>query len=467
MSRLRTMLFHLRSADTHPGAVEGSPVHGLERTIWALGGLSSLVYVSMLLRLGVHPIFLRSGFPLQDFIPFFFGHFGLLFALVLAAAYWAFKSETNDRRVVALIVGFGVFFRILLLPTPPALSGDLFRYIWDARVQAAGESPYLSTPASSATEREKQEPLYQQQNRPFARTIYPPLAELAFRLVHAVAGESVTAMKALMVFGDLCALVLLLRLLTALELPRSRIILYAWHPLVIIETGGSGHVDALAIPFIVLAMLLWVRGRSGETGVALATATLMKIFPIALVPAFFDWRRWRVLIRYAGVVALVYLPFAFQAGFGVLGHLPEFLRDPGEVFNPSVMGVLLYVAQFFTGAPTVWVSRIGRAAMVIVLVAVFRQPARRSQDLLANIWAVAGAIALFTLTLHPWYLLWVIPLLSVQAKPAWVYLSGAVVLSYAFYLTPLVPVRAAVAVVEYVPFIVLLARQSVRTSQWV
>jgi hypothetical protein len=233
----------------------------------------------------------------------------------------------------------------------------------------------------------------------------------------------------------------------------------------IIETAGSGHVDALAIPFIVLAAFLWVRGRSGGTGVALAAATLMKIFPIALVPAFFDWRRWRVLIWYVGVVALVYLPFALQAGFGVLGHLPQFLRDPGEIFNPSVMGVLLYVAQFFTGAPTVWVSRIGRAAMVIVLTAVVRQHVHRPTDLLASIWVVAAALALLTLTLHPWYLLWLLPFLAVQPKPAWVYLSGAVVLSYAFYLTPSEPVRVAIALLEYVPFIVLLARRSVSFTE--
>jgi hypothetical protein len=191
----------------------------------------------------------------------------------------------------------------------------------------------------------------------------------------------------------------------------------------------------------------------------------MKIFPIALVPAFFDWRRWRVLIWYVGVVALVYLPFALQAGFGVLGHLPQFLRDPGEIFNPSVMGVLLYVAQFFTGAPTVWVSRIGRAAMVIVLTAVVRQHVHRPADLLASIWVVAAALALLTLTLHPWYLLWLLPFLAIQPKPAWVYLSGAVVLSYAFYLTPSEPVRVAIALLEYVPFIVLLARRSVSFTE--
>jgi len=461
---LRTMLGHLGWTERLAGAADGPRPRHFEVAIWVLGGLSSLVYASMLVRLGVRPILLRWGFPLQDFIPFFLGHFALLFALLLVAARCAFMSDTDDPRVVALIVGFGVCFRLMLLPTPPVLSSDVFRYIWDARVQTAGESPYLSTPASFVSASEIQAPLYQQQNRPFAPTIYPPLAEVAFRSVRAVCGESVVAMKALMVAGDLCALVLLLRLLAAFELPRSRIILYAWHPLMIVETAGSGHVDALMLPCILTAVLLWVRGRTAGAGTALAAATLLKIFPMTLVPAFFDRCRWRVLLWYGGAVALVYLPFALQAGFAVLGYLPQFLRDPGEVFNPSVMGVLLYLMQFFTGAPTQWVSWIGRAALIAVLLTVLRRPGRRPQDLLASIWVIAGALTLFTLTLHPWYLLWLLPFLAVQPKPAWVYLSGAVVLSYAFYLAPTLPIRLGIALGEYVPFVLLLARENARAS---
>jgi alpha-1,6-mannosyltransferase len=442
---------------TGTAAVE---VRHLQRAIWVLGGLSFLGYAFILARLGVHPVLLRWGFPLQDFIPFFLGLFGVLFALALLGAYWAFKEGTNDGRIVAPIVGFGVLFRLLLLPTPPVLSSDVFRYVWDGRVQAAGENPYLSTPASVATEREKQEPLYQQQNRPFARTIYPPLAELAFRLVHRVAGDTVTAMKALMFLGDLCTLALLLRLLTALELPRSRILLYAWHPLAVVESAGSGHVDALAVPGILLAVLLWQRGRTMGPGVALGTATLMKIFPIALLPAFFERRRWRILLWFSAAVGLVYLPFFVQAGPGVLGHLPRFLADPGEVFNPSIMGILLYAGRLFTEEPTPWVSWIGRGALLVLLIRLGRGDGLQRTDLLAGIWRVGALLTLLTSTLHPWYLLWLLPFLSLQPRPAFVYLSGAVALSYALYLAPSMPARVAIGLLEYVPFILLLGRPS-------
>ena len=38
---------------------------------------------------------------------------------------------------------------------------------------------------------------------------------------------------------------------------------------------------------------------------------------------------------------------------------------------------------------------------------------------------------LFTPTLHPWYLVWVLPFVALRPSAAWLWLSGAVGLSYA------------------------------------
>jgi hypothetical protein len=239
-----------------------------------------------LFRLRRRPVFLLWGFPQTDFLLPFLGCFVFLFLLALLAARWTFRVAADDGGTLTLIFGFALLFRLLLLATPPALSSDIFRYVWDARVQASGGSPYLSAPAAFATEEVKKEPLYQQQNRPFAQTIYPPLAQLAFRAVRGVAGENVAAMKALMVMGDLCSVALLVWLLRIMGLPRSRVILYAWHPLAVFEGAGSGHVDALVVPLLILAVLAWVQRRDTVAGIALGAATLVKIYPVLLVAAF-------------------------------------------------------------------------------------------------------------------------------------------------------------------------------------
>ncbi len=433
----------------------GDSVNRLRVRLGLLGIASALGYASIVARVTGQPVFLRWGFPQPDFLVIFLLHFVPLFLLALVGAWWIFRSDADDAATLGLILGFALLFRLLLLPTPPVLSSDIFRYVWDARVQSSGVNPYLSAPADFTSEELKRDPLYQQQNRPFARTIYPPLAQAAFRAVRVVAGESVTAMKGLVVLADLATIAILLHLLHVLGLPRSRVILYAWHPLSVFEVAGSGHVDALAIPGILLAVLLWQRRQHAAAGVALGAAALVKIYPILLLPALHGRRRWSMLVGCCAAILMGYLPFLPVAGREVLGHLPRFLSDPQEMFNPSLMGLVVLLLSRASQAPVYWASWIGRVGLLIALAWLLRKEAETADDLLARIWKVAGALTLLSMTLHPWYLLWVVPLLAIHPRAAWIYLSGAVAVSYLFYLvTP--PTRAVIGVLEYLPFLLLL-----------
>jgi len=424
----------------------------------AIGLASLLGYVSVMVRITGRPVFLRWGFPQVDFLAIYLLHFFPLLLLALVAAWWVFRAGADDSATLWIILGFALVFRLLVLPAPPVLSGDIFRYVWDARVQAAGINPYLSRPADFDSEEVKKDPLHQQQNRPFARTIYPPLAQAAFRAVRAVAGESVTAVKALMLLGDLATLAILVHLLGALGLPRSRVILYAWQPLTVFEIASSGHVDALAGPFILLAVVAWRGHRNAAAGVALGAATLVKIFPVVLLPAFLGRRRWPMVLTFGVTIAVAYLPFLPEAGLQVLGHLPRFVSDPREMFNPSLMGLAYVMLGQVSQTPAYWASWIGRAAMLGTLLWLLRNEANTFDALLARIWVVATALTLLTPTLHPWYLLWLLPLLTIQPLPAWIYLTGAISLSYIFYIV-MPATRLLIGAVEYLPFVLLLVWQ--------
>ncbi|OGB88740.1 MAG: hypothetical protein A3H39_14850 [candidate division NC10 bacterium RIFCSPLOWO2_02_FULL_66_22] len=438
---------------------EGNSAKWLRLRLLLLGAASALGYLLIVARIRGHPVFLRWGFPLPDFLTVFLLHFVPLFLLAMAGAWWTFRGNAEEKTTLGLILGFALLFRLLLLPTPPVLSSDIYRYIWDARIQASGLNPYLSRPADFDNEAVRKDPLYQQQNRPFARTIYPPLAQAAFRAVRAVGGESVTAMKALMLLGDLASILILLHLLRSLGLPRSRVILYAWHPLAVFEIAGSGHVDALAIPFILLAVLAWQRGKDAVAGVALGAAALIKIYPILLLPAFLARRRWPLLLGCGATVLLGYLPLLPGTGWQILGHLPRYLADPYEVFNPSLMGLVILLVSRLSTAPVLWASWIGRAALLGALIWIVRREAGDPQAFLARIFVVATAATLFTLTLHPWYLLWIVPFLAMQPRPAWISLSVAVALSYAFYVVA-PSTRILIGVLEYLPFLLLLCWQA-------
>jgi hypothetical protein len=216
-------------------------------------------------------------------------------------------------------------------------------------------------------------------------------------------------------------------------------------------------VDALAIPVILLALVAWQRGQNAAAGVALGAATLVKIFPILLLPAFPGRRRWSLLLAFAATIALAYLPFLPGAGLKTLGHLPQFLSDPGETFNPSLSGLASLVLGRISRAPLFWSASMGGAVMAATLLWLLRTEAEGLDALLARIWVVATALTLLTLTLHPWYLLWLLPLLTIQPRLAWIYLTGAISLSYLFYILP--SARLLIGAVEYLPFFALLVWQ--------
>ena len=54
-------------------------------------------------------------------------------------------SVTARAKLGAVVVG-ALVFRLALLPSVPSLSDDVWRYLWDGRVAAAGIDPFLHPP---------------------------------------------------------------------------------------------------------------------------------------------------------------------------------------------------------------------------------------------------------------------------------------------------------------------------------
>jgi alpha-1,6-mannosyltransferase len=100
-----------------------------------------------------------------------------------AAAYFAavrlILRYAWPRCTIWVVFGVAIALRALLLTAPPILSTDIYRYVWDGRVQTAGINPYRYIPADPALASLRDPIVYPQINRAdYARTIYQPVAEL-------------------------------------------------------------------------------------------------------------------------------------------------------------------------------------------------------------------------------------------------------------------------------------------------
>ena len=86
---------------------------------------------------------------LLNIVPFewiFFAAFGL-YGL---AAWWVLQHQAGPaRRTIVLIFAFAILFRATLVFSQPSLSTDMYRYVWDGRVQAHGINPYVYPPAAA------------------------------------------------------------------------------------------------------------------------------------------------------------------------------------------------------------------------------------------------------------------------------------------------------------------------------
>jgi hypothetical protein len=231
------------------------------------------------------------------------------------------------------------------------------------------------------------------------------------------------------------------------------VLLYAWHPLVIVELGLSGHLDGLMVPFVLLAFLWLTQQRSCLAGMSLAMATLIKLYPAILLPVLHRPRGWSMPLAFFGLVGLGYLLYV-DAGLQVIGYLPYYIA-PDEFYNLSLRPLLMWLVGFITENPFPYVKWSSAAVLLLVMLHGMRQPDKSPQG--AVQWGV-GLIALYLLlvspSVFPWYLVWLLALVTLTQSwltPAWLYWSWAVNLDYLEALPMFTNALYRLHIVEYVP----------------
>jgi alpha-1,6-mannosyltransferase len=355
-------------------------------------------------------------------------HFLLLLSAILIsgipfciALWWTFRIRQFPRGSVALIVGGGILFRAVLLPLNPVLlSTDIYRYIWDGRVQGAGINPYVYIPVDRRLETLRDASIYPNINRRnYAHTIYPPAAQIFFFVITRIT-QSVSGFKVAILLLEVGTMILILLTLGTISQPPQRVLAYAWHPLPIWEFGLSGHIDALMILCIALALYARCRGRFAVVGFALGLATLVKFMPALLFPALY--RRWdkKMPVTFTVTLLILYLPYIVTAGPRVLGFLPQYLREEGltnggRYYLLDLSDRILDLLGVVHGIPPAVFTALALAALGIAMVWAFlRNPSlsvsRPDQHLR---WLCSGFVLalLFSVILssyYPWYCAWVV-----------------------------------------------------------
>jgi len=386
----------------------------------------------------------------------YIGLFGGLFLLYALAIWVILRRRLDDRLLLGLVLAGALLFRVSLLVSPVVLSSDVYRYLWDGRVQWAGISPYRYPPDAAELASLRDEAIHPNINRPAKVTVYPPGAQVAFALVALVAPGSLPAWRVFLLASEVVTVGLLLVLLRRTGVTPLAVIVYAWSPLVVFEGVQAGHVDLALIPLVLTALAWRQKGSSVRAGIALGGAVLMKLYPLVLLPAWWRPRDWRFPAAVAATVALGYLPHAATVGLGALGFLPEYLGR-AEDHNIGLRALFTYPLGL-TGEPSRAVAMVlFFALMAGVVISIGRGNRGDAAGMTrAGALAVGTYLLMVPTAMHPWYVLWIVPFLCFRPWPAWLYWSGAVTLSYMSYVVEPAPIPWWAWLAEYGPLYALL-----------
>ena len=285
----------------------------------------------------------------------------------------------------------------LLLRIPFLFSGycsnDLYRYVWEGKIQWEGVNPYAQAPADPALAHLRG-PDHEHINHPELTAIYPPGAQLFFAAATGL-GLHEKGLRGLVLLLDMAVVAALLAWLRSTGRPPGWGLIYAWSPLAV-SGAAVGHYDPLMLLFLVLVAWSWERGRVLRAAVFLGGAILAKTVAVLLLPWLLVRKPRAALLGVVPIVLLGYLPYLSGNPFSTLYKFGADYAFNGSLFSLAHLAAPAAARWIVAGLLAAWVAWV-----------TFSQPRLPRAGA-----ALFAGLLLLSPTVHFWYLTWFLVLLA-------------------------------------------------------
>jgi len=331
----------------------------------------------------------------------------------------------------------------------PALSDDIYRFLWDGHLIHKGVNPLSYLPSEliqGPLADDYLRSLFPLLNSPEYYTIYPPISQLIYYCAtfseHLTLLQSTFIIKCFIISAELGTIYLLYKLLRVFKYDPSRLLIYALNPLIIIELCSNLHFEAIMVFTLLAAILFLVQRKGIWAGMAFSVSVATKLLPLMFLPALFIWllERKRVVgffLSFALFTILFFTPFFLSLDVNnFLSSLDLYFQK--FEFNASTYYVVRYLGKIITGYNQISIigPLLSLIAMGLILKRSISVSALKMKGLIEVFLMSFLTYLFFTTTVHPWYLS--IPIaFSVFYKNYWILVwSLMITLSYCTYANP-------------------------------
>jgi len=275
--------------------------------------------------------------------------------------------------------------------------------------------------------------------------------------------------RIILILFDLVTVALLLANLKKLGVPLQNSLIYLWNPLLVKEIFNSVHMDILAFPFVLGAILLFLYGRKRIWTLALSLAVGIKLWPVLLFGIFLKplkEKRETALQSLVFIVMLliIFLPtiaFKLDSTSGIVAYGKSWQNNsPFFTMILSGWGFILDLFGIHSGHAHTY-SRVS-VIVVLLFLKFYIVFANSSLGVYRKALLIIGCAFLLSPTQFPWYYTWLIPFLCVASSPGFLLLTALLPLYYFQYYFP--PTAGETGIfsgivvwIEFIPVWILLA----------
>lgn len=375
--------------------------------------------------------------------------YGLAFIIYLSLLHKRFFEQRDHFKDMIVLA---IFARFILLFSVPNLSDDYYRFLWDGWLINNGFNPFDFRPSDFMNDKTfaiaPLQLLFDKMNSPDYFSVYPPINQYIFSLTTFLFPNSISGavmIIKLFLFGfELLAIFSLYKITQQLHWSKHTVLWYALNPLVIIEFCGNLHFEGIMIGFLLFSIYLLTINRHLLSALVFSGAILTKLHPLMLLPFFLKYLGGKRSIPFVSIVGIICvlasapLLLPFHSSLSRLYNITNSLELYYQTFefNGGFYYLLRAIGYHIYGYNAI--QLIGKILLLLNIIGLFILFIKQKRTIKSLILSIALAYFIYNLlatTVHPWYILSILPfalLVNFKTPIVW---TAVIILSYFAYST--------------------------------